>query len=346
MSFKRLDPEDISISAEAIVSPAWSTGAVELRDAGDGTGFYYNTNQAAQNSGQFYYNVYHKNPADTTSIVQFAVSYGHKTGLGTPRYNTSEEGKSYSRTIYGQYRNLVFGDEETDFTFQGQTSDDIYVISINRARYKEKLFPGTFNLKLDSGSGGPVLHLTDNSNDITTVSYVDAGRVYDIISGSNGTKYAGSANGYNAAGGSYGKFLPDVGVIILNGAALNANEANGGISIQTTADITGTETLNHQRLFDLIKTGDSFKLQSEETISSNFVFVRVRNSEFNYSTNPSYITSSGELRHDVMINSPQAYITTVGLYNDNNDLLGVAKLSRPLLKDFTKEALVRIKLDY
>jgi len=47
-----------------------------------------------------------------------------------------------------------------------------------------------------------------------------------------------------------------------------------------------------------------------------------------------------------MINSPQSFVTTVGLYNDNNDLLAVAKLSRPLLKDFTKEALVRIKLDY
>jgi hypothetical protein len=47
-----------------------------------------------------------------------------------------------------------------------------------------------------------------------------------------------------------------------------------------------------------------------------------------------------------MINTPQSYITTVGMYNDTNDLLAVAKLSRPLLKDFTKEALVRIKLDY
>ena len=47
-----------------------------------------------------------------------------------------------------------------------------------------------------------------------------------------------------------------------------------------------------------------------------------------------------------MVDNPQGYITTVGLYNDNNDLLATAKLSRPLLKDFTKEALVRIKLDF
>ena len=47
-----------------------------------------------------------------------------------------------------------------------------------------------------------------------------------------------------------------------------------------------------------------------------------------------------------MIDSPQSYVTSVGLYNDNNDLIAISKLSSPLLKDFTKEALIRIKLDY
>jgi len=342
MSFKRLDPEDISISAESIVSPAWSTDAIELVDTSGDVGFHINSNQIASNTGNFYFEVYHKpSPTNVTARVQFSIAYGHKNGLGTAPYDSSETGKSPSSTIYGQYRNLVFGDEDTDFVFQGQTSDDIYVISVDRARYKEKLFPGTFNIKLDSGSGGPVLHLTDNSNDINTVSYVDAGRVYDVISGSNGSAY--TANGYNSTGGSYGKFLPDVGLIILNGAALNSSD---GVNIKTNTGITSTQLKNTQRFFNVIDTGNSFKLQSEETVSSNYIFVRVRNSEFNYSTNPSNITSSGELRHDIMINTPQAYITTVGLYNDNNDLLGVAKLSRPLLKDFTKEALVRIKLDY
>jgi hypothetical protein len=47
-----------------------------------------------------------------------------------------------------------------------------------------------------------------------------------------------------------------------------------------------------------------------------------------------------------MVNSPQTFPTTVGFYNDNSQLLAVAKLSRPLVKDFTKEALVRVKLDW
>ena len=89
-----------------------------------------------------------------------------------------------------------------------------------------------------------------------------------------------------------------------------------------------------------------FTLKSQETVSSRYFFTRVKNSDFNYTTNPSSINESGSLLYNTLIDNPQTYITTVGMYNDNNDLLAVAKLSRPLVKDFTKEALIRIKLDY
>ena len=90
-----------------------------------------------------------------------------------------------------------------------------------------------------------------------------------------------------------------------------------------------------------------FRLNSEETITADYVFVRARNSEFNYSANSSFISgSTGEVIYDNFINAPQVYVTTVGLYNDSNELLAVAKLSKPLLKDFTKESLLRVKLSY
>ena len=91
---------------------------------------------------------------------------------------------------------------------------------------------------------------------------------------------------------------------------------------------------------------DGFSLNSEETITSDYIFVRIKNSDFNYTTNPSMISGSGEFYYPSLINNPQTFITTVGLYNDNNELLAVAKLSKPLVKDFTKEALVRVKLDF
>ena len=339
MAFKRLDQEDISISAESVVAPLWSTGVTEL------TSFFTSSGQVAANTGDFYFQIFQ---ADTTvpntanpPKVQFDITYGHKLGSGSMRYNAEVEGKSPTSTIYGQYRSLIYGDEEADFVFGTEESDSIYIINYERARYKEKLFPGSFNLKLTNGSDS--LELTDNSKQVSTVSYADGGRIYDIISGSNGT----GTTVVGVAGDPiiYGKFLPDIGVVVLNGDQLDENGTNKGINLGTIFT-TGSQAENIGKFYDVIKAGDSTTLQSEETISSNYVFVRVRNSEFNYSTNPSNITSSGELKWDVMINTPQAYVTTVGLYNDSNDLLAVAKLSRPLLKDFTKEALVRIKLDY
>ena len=339
MSFKPFDSEDVIVSADSISSTVWSTGAYELTTA------FSSSTQEAATSGDYYLNVFHTSSAVPDAEVQFSIAYGEKNGNGSTVYNSAVSGKSPSSTIYGQYRSLVLGDEDKDFNFGGQTEGDkgIWVISVDRARYKEKFLPGTFNLLLNDGS--TTLSLTDDSTLTSTVTYNDAGRVYEIISGSNGTSLDGGT-GYTSGTyiASYGKFLPDVGLIILNAKALTTNLQVTAYQPQTGSAVTNGA--NNTVLYDMIDNGNSFKLNSEETISSNYVFVRVRNSEFNYSNNPSNITGSGELRHDSMVNNPQAYITSVGLYNDNNDLLGVAKLSRPLLKDFTKEALIRIKLDY
>ena len=332
MSFKRLDPEDISISAEAISAPLWSTGVSSLDT------FITSSNQVSGPTGDYYYKVY--NDLDLLN-TQFSITFGDKYGRGTIDYNSSVPGKSPSATIYGQFRNLVFGDEDTEFVFGTATKENFYAITFDRARYKEKLLPGSFNITLTDPIIGNSIQLTDNSKDVSTVSYVDAGRVYEIVSGSNGASYDGDGTTIE---GSYGKFLPDVGVVILNASALNL-PAPAGINLNCTIN-SNTPDYNIDKLYSAIAAGANTEALSEETVSSNYVFVRVRNSEFNYSTNPSNITGSGELRHSIMVNTPQAYITTVGLYNDSNDLLAVAKLSKPLLKDFTKEALVRIKLDY
>jgi hypothetical protein len=339
MSFKRFDQEDIVVSAESVTAPLWTNNVINL------TAFYTSSTQVSSTSGDYYYNVFNTASTDSTAACQFSIAYADKQGGGTLQYNASVTGKSPSSTIYGQYRNLVLGDEESEFTFGGETSDHFYVIAVDRARYKEKLLPGTLNLHL-SGSGNREIKLTDNSRVVATTTFTDSGRVFELVSGSGGNVYTGAnANGYSVSG-SYGKFLPDVGILLLNGKALDLPyRTGGGIALGTTRT-ANTSALNLKKLFLALTKGANFRLNSEETISSNFIFVRARNAEFNYSTNPSLLSGSGEIRHNVMINTPQSYITGVGLYNDNNDLLAVAKLSRPLLKDFTKEALVRIKLDY
>lgn len=343
MSFKRFDQQDVVVSAESVSTPLWSGNVTAL------SSFYTSSTQVGGPSGDYYYNIYQTGSADESSRVQFSLTYGNKDGKGSIDYNPNVSGKSPSSTIYGQYRSLVLGDEDSDFVFGSIPSNHFYAIAIDRARYKEKLLPGTLDLVLQSGSKS--ITLTDNSQVVSTVTFTDSGREYDLVSGSLGTINSRlQVDGHTSAAGSYGKLYPDIGVILLNANALQAPVAGGGLGldIKTTTGIIHRDgkSTNIQKAFDLFAVGGKFRIQSEETISSNFVFVRARNNEFNYSSNPSLITGSGEIRHNVMINSPQSYVTSVGLYNDNNDLLAIAKLSRPLLKDFTKESLIRVKLDY
>ena len=191
-----------------------------------------------------------------------------------------------------------------------------------------------------------MLDLTDNSQETSVVQFNGAGRVYQLISGSNGVANTSiNTSGYTAESGSYGLLLPDIGVALLNAAALDLPQYQG-IALATARN-SNTNDNNSSKLFATISRGKSFLLNSQETISSDFIFVRAQNQEFNYSENPSFISgSSGEVIFQSFINNPQTYATTVGLYNDTNDLVAVAKLSRPLEKDFTKETLVRIKLDF
>ena len=338
MSFKRYDADDFLVSSDSITSTLWSTGAPTL------TQFFTSSVQTAGSSGNFYLSVYQTDSSLSNSVPQFEIAYGNSTGLGGTYYNAAVAGKTPTLSIYGQYRSLILEDETKSFTFgtgnNTFTTTDFYVLSIDRSRYKESLFPGSLNLTL-SGSGGTIT-LTDNSKDVTVNSFIGSSRVYQLVSGSNGTSGTTANSGMVANSGSYGLVFPELGTILLNPDALSEF---AGITTARTAN--STNGVNNATLFQAISTGGNFKLNSQETITSDYVFTRARNSEFNYTQNPTFISgSTGEIIYDNFINNPQTFITTIGMYNDSNDLLAVAKLSRPLLKDFTKEALVRVKLDF
>jgi hypothetical protein len=342
MAFKRLDPQDLVISTDSVTSTVWSNNNPTL------TGFFTSSTQITSNAAQFYYSVYQTSSTDASAAVQFDIAYCDKDGSGSLWYNQLVPGISPTRTNYGQYRTLILGDENAQFVFGNTTSSYFYAINVERARYKQSLLPGTMTMYL-SGSGGRI-SLTDDSTIASSVTYTDAGRVYNMVSGSAGTVYTAgpSSLGWTAASGSYGWFLPDIGVILLNGLALDGSGVAGGITLGTNRASNSTVPNNPAKIVNALNLGQYWdRLNSQEALSSDFIFIRARNNEFNYSENPSFISgSTGEVIFDSFINNPQTYISTVGLYNDNSELLAVAKLSRPLPKDFTKELLVRVKLDF
>lgn len=358
MSFSAYNIEDQVLSSDSIISPIWSDNLTTLN-----TYFSWSSQEQGTLAGQFYLSIFKdninaQNVLSQSAESQFSIAYGHINGSGSSYFNSLVPDKTPTRDIYGQFRSLIYGDENTPFTFGSSTSisKDIIVISINRARFKESINPGSLILRLTSGSNSIVL--VDDSTVTTTSTYIGSSRVYQLLSGSvnafNGDPIVQSSN-YTVSG-SYGIMIPDEGLIILNPRALALPSGPlGGInavfnewsSSQCASYFTTTSfNLNNRMVYDMLRTNPTFSLQNYETISSRYFFTRVKNSEFNYTTNPTIIDANGNLLYTQLIYNPQTYITTVGMYNNAGDLLAVAKLNKPLVKDFTKELLLRVKLDF
>ena len=92
--------------------------------------------------------------------------------------------------------------------------------------------------------------------------------------------------------------------------------------------------------------------RTSEFVPSTNYFVRIKNKDFNYTNNPTFVSdgtdnkSKGTILYQELINNPKTYITTIGLYNDNNELLAIGKLSKPTTKSFDNEILLRVRIDF
>jgi len=138
-------------------------------------------------------------------------------------------------------------------------------------------------------------------------------------------------------------------MLILNPNSLASGSGKVAASkyIEPLGTSAESNDYNHRKLFTSIKSGSYFAGRREERKRSSTFFCRIPHQKFNYSQNPSFSTgSNARLFHSSFIQEPTTYITTVGLYNDNNELLAVAKLSQPFKKNPNTEALIKVKLDF
>jgi hypothetical protein len=317
------------------------------------TSFHTSAAQSALQK-QYYYEVFNGVSTDSQSESQFSVAYGHNAGSGSLGQNED----SPSNAIYSQYQQILLPGNQRVFSFNNVTSEHIYAINLNRARLKDRLDPGNFQIGLTDISSSSInrfatgsniaagktkFHtLIDDSAD-TQQSAGQVGRVYNLVSGS-------ILKGVHSPKTFYGSVFPEQGVIILNADTLNSKLSFNTV---TGSNINGD---NSMKLF-LAMSGShdgkdggprfGFQARNEERVQSTFYFVRAKNGEYNFSNNPSYVTgSNGAFRQASFVNNPKSYITTVGLFNSSQELLAVAKLSKPIIKSFSNEVLVKVKLDF
>jgi hypothetical protein len=356
--YKRFgDFDKVNAKIEIVTTGIWSNGSGSL------TTFFTSSTQArTDNSGQFYYNVYDKNPSDETAEIQFAVAYGNINGSGSTQLSSDDNALLATKSTYAQYRSMLLNDPTAQFQFENAAGtlvngDSIYAIILNRARYREEMDAGNWSLKL-AGSNGTFTFIDDSGKKFGD-TFGKAGRVFTVVSGSLniGTQNDATIVNRVAAGNSqgYGTFYPDRGIIILNPAAIGS--VVGNVTFSTGSGHSQTATLegslattanayNHSRLFSAISGGLDFEARRTENVSTQHFFVRATNREYNYSNNPTYVDTAGAFSEPSFTVDPQTYITTIGLYNDSNELIAVAKTSQPIVKSFDKEVLIKVKLSY
>ena len=365
--YKRFSEFDIvKQKTEVVTTGLWSG------DSGSLTSAFTSSTQVGLTSAQYYYNVYDydtKAYSDKTE-VQFAVAYGHINGSGSLSLTNDDNSLLASKATYAQYKSMLLEPTDTRFTVvnsAGTTTNinDIYVINVSRARFREKIDAGNWSLAL-SGSNGRFKFI-DNSGKKFSDENGSTGRVFQVGVGelNLGTQNEATITSLTdtTSGEGFGLFYPDRGIIVLNPRAVGntvgsvwneafqtvAHLAPGGAGATSKPDnITSTadEQYYHKRLYYAIKLGKDFEMRRTENISTQHFFVRATNREFNYSNNPTYVNANGTFTEPTFKTDPYTYITTVGLYNDSNELIAVAKTSQPVAKSFDKEVLIKVKLSY
>ena len=267
----------------------------------------------------------------------------------------------------------------------GTKIDNAFFINFSRLLNKDEIKKGSFNLELGVGAafsqlpdGGSTFQerilITDSSGSNGYKVNSPAGE-YGILF-ATGTAYGGTANPQPGttmwSGSAYvdqgvgtpvGLIYYQAGIAVVSGSVFNNNEMGGILDAQFCSgaflgpgfEISPTQGSGFNAItgssIDTIANGIRNRIynvsfNNTTELNSTIYFCRANHNDFNYSANPTYLNNSKIRVKNVSTDAPVSYITTVGLYSADNELLAVAKLSEPLKKTPETELTLRVRLDY
>lgn len=346
-----------------------------LWPSNSGTLLSFNTSSVQNSkSKEYHIQVWQSSSVNTKENEMFSIAYGNKNGLGSKYVSDAfdvlgQVRDTSTRAVYSQYKLLCLDGDESGSGFFLQNSESIdhfYAVNINRHRFGDKLDPGNFEINIAELNGnsfannvytGSNVQISGSNRVISLID--DSLDALDIIESSQKPSVSrnlvsGSiANGiYNSSSPHYyGKVYPEQGVILIS-----AEKLNESASFNTFSG-SNADGENNMKLFTAMSGSASnrskgFVARSVVVKHQESIFIRVNGNEMNYSNNPTFVNKDirrGKFNRpyfDSFIYNPYTYVTTVGLYNDNKDLLAVAKLSKPLQKSFSSEISITVKLEY
>ena len=300
--------------------------------------------------------------------VGYASTSGHSASYHTQNAKKINIYNQMAQTLMGYdvNGNVQLFDEDGDLS-GGTKIKEAYFLNFSRLLTKDEVKKGSFSLTLGINPTGAtwvgaqdghamtkriILADTNAANDYRVnasageygILYATEGTSGNVLTTDDGTQKAGL-------------IFYQAGVVVITGSVFNLTNKAGilhndigfapvvhpnGQSVTgsiRSGSISGSADGFRARLYDL-----SFNNTTE--LNSSIHFCRVNHNDFNYSSNPTYLSSSKIRVKNQASDNPVSYVTTVGLYGADKELLAVAKLSEPLKNDPTTDMTLRVRLDY
>lgn len=313
-------------------------------------------------------------------IFDLTVGYSNNSGLSSSA-NTQNADKI---NMYNQMAQVLMGhdatgsirefDEDGDLSAGGNKLKEVFFVNFARLLNKDEIKKGSFEIEFGiSGSNAGTL---DNTADFAgrnfgkrvkaadlsgSTSYLvnspagDYGILYATSSTTDGSTYLTNDRvpvglvfyqaGIAVISGSIFRDAANQGVLsnavgtVSLGNVLNKTAGATGLHFISGSSISGSCDAIRNRIYNI-----SYNNTTE--LNSTMYFCRASHNEFNYSSNPTYLNNSKIRVKDTSLDQPVSYVTTVGLYSANNELLAVAKVSEPIKKTPDTELTLRVRLDY
>lgn len=331
MSYKSFNfQQDFAPLSTAVNEVVTITGSIIANDANVKKFQNIASGTNAIDLGGYWQTVYDASPTSALSTPLFDITFGMATGSVYNVQATSTSSCTEKIKIHRQIAALLLGDPDARFTINSTARSEAIFLVFKRNILKDELKKGT-------------VALTINSQTPTQYTASDAGAASSFKQ-TVGGDYAPLK--YNGTGSEVGQVWYQAGIIVLppdlawgaiplwSGSTSLINEESSG---SITHIVSGFR--NHV---------EQVQVNNQTNLQSSVYFCRALNNEFNYSSNPTFTDSTGLIRVTSGSNvlTTQTYITTVGLYDENDNLLAVGKTNKPILKSPQTEAILRLRLDY
>lgn len=331
MSFKAFNlQDDFAPLSTAINETVTITGSIVASLTN--VKFFKNiaSGSAAIDLGGYWETAYDASPTSSLSSPLLDISFGVATGSSYNAAVTTTSSQSDKVKIYRQWAAVTLGNPDATFTINSTTRREAVFISFRRNITKDEIKKGTVAVVI-------------NSTAPTQYTASDAGAAVNFQQ-SLGGDFAPLK--YNGTGSEVGQVWYNAGLIILHpdtawGAVTLWSGSKSLINVQFSGNIN--------QVVDGARTHiEQVNLNNQTNLQSSVYFCRAFNNEFNYSSNPTFTDANGLIRVTSGSNilTTRTYVTTVGLYDESDNLLAVGKTNRPVLKSPETEAIFRLRLDY